>query len=64
LTLEEAIQAIRTLWQPGDPVRLYGAHYDLDGVKPGPFPLHDIGIWLDAYRPRMLQLTGRLGDAQ
>ena len=60
--LEEAIQVIRALWKPGDPARFYGAHYDLDGVKTGPFPMHDIGIWLGAYQPRMLGLTGRLAD--
>ncbi len=24
--------------------------------------MHDIGIWLGAYKPRMLRLTGRLAD--
>ncbi len=28
----------------------------------GPQPLHDIEIWLGAYKPRMLALTGRLAD--
>ena len=39
-----------------------GEHYRLDGAKPGPFPVHPVGIWLGAYKPRMLELTGRLAD--
>ncbi|HLZ94055.1 MAG TPA: LLM class flavin-dependent oxidoreductase, partial [Candidatus Dormibacteraeota bacterium] len=30
------------------------------GAHPGPRPAHDMGIWLGAYRPRMLSLIGRL----
>jgi hypothetical protein len=43
-------------------VRFDGEHYRLDGVKPGPFPVHDMNIWLGAYQPRMLRLTGRVAD--
>jgi alkanesulfonate monooxygenase SsuD/methylene tetrahydromethanopterin reductase-like flavin-dependent oxidoreductase (luciferase family) len=60
--LEEAIGVIRTLWTPGRGARLAGVHYQLTGAKPGPFPAHDIGIWLGGYKPRMLRLTGRLAD--
>jgi alkanesulfonate monooxygenase SsuD/methylene tetrahydromethanopterin reductase-like flavin-dependent oxidoreductase (luciferase family) len=60
--LEEAVQVIRALWTPGHGVRLDGEHYGLHGAKPGPFPVHDIGIWLGAYKPRMLRLTGRVAD--
>ncbi|MGI5504999.1 LLM class flavin-dependent oxidoreductase [Lentzea sp. CA-135723] len=60
--LEEAIAVIRALWTPGRGVRLQGKHYGLDGARPGPFPKHDIGIWLGAYKKRMLQLTGRKAD--
>jgi alkanesulfonate monooxygenase SsuD/methylene tetrahydromethanopterin reductase-like flavin-dependent oxidoreductase (luciferase family) len=60
--LEEAIAVIRTLWTPGRGIRLHGKHYSLNGAKPGPFPAHDIGIWLGAYKKRMLQLTGRSAD--
>ncbi|MFJ8963858.1 LLM class flavin-dependent oxidoreductase [Lentzea sp. NPDC102401] len=60
--LEEAIAVIRTLWTPGRGTRLQGRHYSLSGARPGPFPAHDIGIWLGAYKKRMLQLTGRLAD--
>jgi alkanesulfonate monooxygenase SsuD/methylene tetrahydromethanopterin reductase-like flavin-dependent oxidoreductase (luciferase family)/hemerythrin-like domain-containing protein len=60
--LEEAIQVIRALWTPGGPVSFTGKHYSLAEAKPGPAPLHDIGIFLGAYKPRMLGLTGRLAD--
>jgi hemerythrin-like domain-containing protein len=60
--LAEAIQVIRTLWTPGRGVRLSGKHYSLNGAHPGPLPAHPIGIWLGAYKKRMLQLTGRAAD--
>jgi alkanesulfonate monooxygenase SsuD/methylene tetrahydromethanopterin reductase-like flavin-dependent oxidoreductase (luciferase family) len=43
-------------------VTVEGDHYRVAGAKPGPQPLHPIGIWIGAYGPRMLRLTGRLGD--
>ncbi|SDF97149.1 Flavin-dependent oxidoreductase, luciferase family (includes alkanesulfonate monooxygenase SsuD and methylene tetrahydromethanopterin reductase) [Lentzea fradiae] len=60
--LEEAITVIRALWTPGRGARVQGEHYSLDGARPGPFPVHDVGIWLGAYKKRMLQLTGRAAD--
>jgi len=60
--LAEAIDVIRALWTPGRGVRLDGRHYSLSGAHPGPFPVHPIGIWLGAYKRRMLQLTGRAAD--
>jgi alkanesulfonate monooxygenase SsuD/methylene tetrahydromethanopterin reductase-like flavin-dependent oxidoreductase (luciferase family)/hemerythrin-like domain-containing protein len=62
--LEEAIDVIRELWdveQPGK-ARVEGTYYSLQGAARGPAPLHDIGIWLGAYKPRMLNLTGRKAD--
>ena len=51
--LEEAIGVLRALWHPGDPVHLDGTHYPVDGAAPGPFLMHDVGIWLGAsLRPR------------
>ena len=41
---------------------LDGAHYPLRGAKAGPAPAHEIGIWVGAYKPRMLRLVGRLAD--
>ena len=60
--LEEAIGIIRAVWGPGRTPRVDGEHYRLAGAKPGPAPVHPIGIWVGAYGPRMLELTGRLGD--
>jgi alkanesulfonate monooxygenase SsuD/methylene tetrahydromethanopterin reductase-like flavin-dependent oxidoreductase (luciferase family)/hemerythrin-like domain-containing protein len=60
--LEEAIAVIRALWTPGRGIRLQGKHYSLNGAKPGPFPAHPVGIWLGAYKPRMLRLIGRKAD--
>jgi hypothetical protein len=60
--LEEAIRVIRTLWTPGRTERIEGAHYRLVGAKSGPYPVHPIGIWLGAAKPRMLRLVGRLAD--
>jgi alkanesulfonate monooxygenase SsuD/methylene tetrahydromethanopterin reductase-like flavin-dependent oxidoreductase (luciferase family)/hemerythrin-like domain-containing protein len=57
--LTEAIEIIRATWHnEGRGVRVRGAHYSVDGAKPGPAPAHDIEIWLGAYKPRMLRLTG------
>jgi alkanesulfonate monooxygenase SsuD/methylene tetrahydromethanopterin reductase-like flavin-dependent oxidoreductase (luciferase family) len=59
--LEEAIDVIRALWdveQPG-PAWVEGSHHHLHGATRGPAPLHEIGIWIGAYKPRMLSLTGR-----
>ena len=39
-----------------------GRFYILDRVQTGPRPFHPIRIWLGAYGPKMLRLTGRLGD--
>jgi alkanesulfonate monooxygenase SsuD/methylene tetrahydromethanopterin reductase-like flavin-dependent oxidoreductase (luciferase family) len=60
--LAEAIAVIRSLWTPGPPVRFTGRWYSLDGAEPGPLPAHPIGIWIGAYKRRMLELTGRAGD--
>jgi alkanesulfonate monooxygenase SsuD/methylene tetrahydromethanopterin reductase-like flavin-dependent oxidoreductase (luciferase family) len=60
--LREAIEVIRALWTPGRGAHLAGKHYELAGAKPGPFPVHDVGIWVGAYKERMLRLTGELAD--
>ncbi len=60
--LEEAIQVIRLMWSGQRSVRFWGRFYQLAGAHPGPVPAHPIGIWLGAYKPRMLALTGRLAD--
>jgi alkanesulfonate monooxygenase SsuD/methylene tetrahydromethanopterin reductase-like flavin-dependent oxidoreductase (luciferase family) len=60
--LEEAIGVLRLLWSDERSVHLHGAHYRLDGAHPGPRPSRAIGVWIGAYGPRMLALTGRLAD--
>jgi len=62
--LEEAIDVIRALWDAGHPgeARVEGSHYRLSGAERGPAAPHRIGIWLGAYKPRMLALTGRKAD--
>jgi alkanesulfonate monooxygenase SsuD/methylene tetrahydromethanopterin reductase-like flavin-dependent oxidoreductase (luciferase family) len=47
--LELAIGEIRDFWNG-------------DGKFDGPKAAHDIGIWIGAYKPRMLRLTGALAD--
>lgn len=62
--LEEAITIIREIWaadQRGG-VRVKGSYYQVNGTKRGPAPAHEIGIWVGAYKPRILNLTGRLAD--
>jgi alkanesulfonate monooxygenase SsuD/methylene tetrahydromethanopterin reductase-like flavin-dependent oxidoreductase (luciferase family)/hemerythrin-like domain-containing protein len=61
--LDEAIDVIRAMWNAGGaPVRHHGRYYQVDGAQPGPAPVHDIEIWLGAYKPRMLRLTGAKAD--
>jgi alkanesulfonate monooxygenase SsuD/methylene tetrahydromethanopterin reductase-like flavin-dependent oxidoreductase (luciferase family) len=62
--LSEAIDIIRGTWDVRDRsyFRVDGTYYQIDGAKRGPAPAHDIGIWLGAYKPRMLHLTGRKAD--
>jgi alkanesulfonate monooxygenase SsuD/methylene tetrahydromethanopterin reductase-like flavin-dependent oxidoreductase (luciferase family) len=60
--LEEAIDVIRLFWTAGRGLRFDGRFYQLAGLNAGPPPAHAIGIWLGAYKPRMLALTGRSAD--
>lgn len=61
--LDEAVTIIRRFWgTPERGITFDGTHYRLGGVKAGPPPAHDIGIWIGGYGPRMLQLIGRIGD--
>ncbi|MFH8766331.1 LLM class flavin-dependent oxidoreductase [Streptomyces althioticus] len=62
--LEEAISIIREVWDADEagPLRFDGEHYSVPAMKRGPRPAHDINIWLGAYKPRMLRLTGRKAD--
>jgi alkanesulfonate monooxygenase SsuD/methylene tetrahydromethanopterin reductase-like flavin-dependent oxidoreductase (luciferase family) len=60
--LEEGIEVIRRFWSGDRKVSFSGRHYVLREATPGPPPAHPIAVWIGAYGPRMLRLTGRLGD--
>ena len=63
--LSEAIDIIRAMWdvRSGDPLWMDGAYHHVNGAPRGPSPAHAIGVWLGAYKPRMLRLTGAKADA-
>ena len=60
--LDEAIDVIRLLWSEERSVSFEGTHYRLQDARPGPRPAHPIGIWVGAFKPRMLRLVGRKAD--
>lgn len=60
--LEEAIAIIRLMWSGQRGARFEGKFYSLKGAHSGPAPAHAIGLWIGAIGPKMLNLTGRLGD--
>ena len=60
--LAEAVEIIKAWWSGDHSVHVEGDHYRVSGAHPGPPPAHPVGIWLGAYGPRMLRLTGRVAD--
>ncbi|RLQ01824.1 LLM class flavin-dependent oxidoreductase [Micromonospora sp. BL1] len=62
--LDEAIRVIREVWDTDrrGMIRVDGEHYRVVGAKRGPAPAHPVGIWVGAYKPRMLRLVGRAAD--
>lgn len=62
--LSEAIDILRSVWDVNDRshLRLDGKHYQINGMKRGPLPAHEIPLWLGAYKPKMLRLVGQKGD--
>jgi alkanesulfonate monooxygenase SsuD/methylene tetrahydromethanopterin reductase-like flavin-dependent oxidoreductase (luciferase family) len=60
--LDEAIDVIRLLWSEQRSVSFEGKYYRLNDARPGPHPAHPIGIWVGAFKPRMLRLVGRKAD--
>src|SRR4051812_14988355 len=60
--VDEAINVIRLMWSGERSVSFEGKHYGLDDARPGPPPVHRMGIWLGAFRRRMIRLAGRKAD--
>ncbi|WP_372410772.1 LLM class flavin-dependent oxidoreductase [Streptomyces luteireticuli] len=60
--LDEAIDVIRAVWSDERSVRFEGAYYRVKGLHPGPPAGPDLGIWLGAYGPRTLRMTGARAD--
>ncbi|WP_134325048.1 LLM class flavin-dependent oxidoreductase [Cumulibacter soli] len=62
--LREAITVIRELWDTDKRggVQHDGEHYQVVGAKRGPAPAHEVPIWVGAYKPKMLALTGAHAD--
>jgi alkanesulfonate monooxygenase SsuD/methylene tetrahydromethanopterin reductase-like flavin-dependent oxidoreductase (luciferase family) len=62
--LREGIEVLRGLWDTttDGPFTFDGEFYHVPRGKRGPSPAHDIAIWLGAYKPKMLELTGRAAD--
>lgn len=62
--LEEGIEIMRQIWNPDEKrgARVDGEFHKVNGARRGPKPAHDIGIWIGAYKPRILRLTGRAAD--
>jgi alkanesulfonate monooxygenase SsuD/methylene tetrahydromethanopterin reductase-like flavin-dependent oxidoreductase (luciferase family) len=60
--LEEAIHVTRLMWSGERNLKYGGRFYQLSGVNAGPKPAHGMGVWVGAYRPRMLGIIGRLAD--
>jgi alkanesulfonate monooxygenase SsuD/methylene tetrahydromethanopterin reductase-like flavin-dependent oxidoreductase (luciferase family) len=61
-SVEEAIQVMRLVWSEERSVSFDGEIYSLKGMRTGPHPVHEIGIWVGAGGPRMLGLIGQLAD--
>ena len=60
--LEEAIEVIRLMWSGERSVSFEGEYYRLEDARPGPAPVHPMGIWLGAFKPRMIRMVGRKAD--
>jgi len=62
--LEEAVAIIRGTWDTDTrgALTVEGTYYAVRGAKRGPAPAHPPGIWIGAYKPRILRTTGRIAD--
>jgi alkanesulfonate monooxygenase SsuD/methylene tetrahydromethanopterin reductase-like flavin-dependent oxidoreductase (luciferase family) len=62
--LREAIGIIRDAWDPAQhgPLNHKGRYYHVTDGDRAPYAHGPIPIWVGAYKPRMLALTGAVGD--
>jgi phthiodiolone/phenolphthiodiolone dimycocerosates ketoreductase len=62
--LEEALKLMRLLWSTDKPVDFDGQFFQLRDAVLGlePYEGRPPAVWLAAHGPRMLRITGRLGD--
>lgn len=62
--LEEAIAIIRGIWdvESPDELTIVGRYHRVASAERGPAPAHPIPILIGAYKPRMLDLVGRVAD--
>lgn len=62
--LDEAVRLVRELVAPTDgPASYDGTIYQAPEAPFGPIPATPVPIWIGAFGPRMLALTGRYSDA-
>jgi alkanesulfonate monooxygenase SsuD/methylene tetrahydromethanopterin reductase-like flavin-dependent oxidoreductase (luciferase family) len=60
--LEEGIALIRAMWSADRRATFEGRYFHMGAGIAGPAPAHPIQIWIGAYKPRILGLTGRVAD--
>lgn len=62
--LEEAVEIIRGIWDADarGSLTVDGEFYGVRNAKRGPAPAHTPGIWIGAYKPRILHTVGRVAD--
>lgn len=62
--LEEAVEIIRGIWAAEErgSLTVEGEFYSVRNAKRGPAPAHKPGIWIGAYKPRILRTVGRVAD--
>ncbi|MFI5755539.1 LLM class flavin-dependent oxidoreductase [Streptomyces sp. NPDC051569] len=60
---EESMRVMKAMSDPaGRSVRINGEYHQVNGAHPGPLPPRPVPIMVGSYGPRMLRITGRLGD--
>lgn len=62
--VDQAVDVIRGVWDTDQRgvLRAGGDQHRVVGMKRGPAPAHPVEIWIGAYGPRMLRLTGTKAD--